>query len=291
MNFFRKLFEAFVNREEPRTEVRLETKTCNRNYQVAPYGACEMNFERLRQEGISYHTTRKVPYHADKFFKSGTVETVFDFAYQMTFGRAGAHRDHRSGGTHARRNGEIFANTFQGKLAECAVSNFFHQLGYDVSPDFATYDLGRWDSVDLSVGGYEISIKSTKRFGQLLLLETHDWDENGTYIPNKETGNGDYDIIIFVRLDPSCEDILRDARLITQDRADYNSLANMILKQQWSYNCVGYITRDDLRYIIENEYIIPRNAMLNGRVRMDADNYYVQAGDMRDMKTLEDLFK
>ena len=208
----------------------------------------------------------------------------------MTFGREGAHRDHRSGGTHSRRNGEIFANTFQGKLAECAVSNLFHGLGYNVSPDFSTYDLGKWDSVDLSVAGYEISIKSTKSFGQLLLLETKDWDENGTYIPNRESGNGNYDIIIFVRLDPSCEDILRDIHLLKQDSANYDSLKNIILGHRWSYNCVGYITRADLQYIIENGYIIPKNAMLNGRVRMDADNYYVQAGDMRDMKSLEELF-
>lgn len=290
MNFFRKLFQTFINREEPRRETPTETKA-NRHYPVAPYGACEMNFERLRREGNSYYTTRKVPYHVDRFFKTETVETVFEFAYKMTFGRAGAHRDHRSGGTHARRNGEIFANTFQGKLAECAVSNFFHQLGYDVTPDFATYDLGRWDSVDLSVDGYEISIKSTKRFGQLLFLETHDWDEKGTYIPNKETGNGDYDIIILVRLASSCDDILRDTKLLSQNSADYSSLKDMIVSCQWSYNYVGYITRDDLRYIIENEYIIPKNAMLNGNKRMDADNYYVQAGDMRDIRLLEELFR
>ena len=181
-------------------------------------------------------------------------------------------------------------HTFQGKLAECAVSNLFHGLGYDVSPDFATYDLGKWDSADLSVNGYEISIKSTKRFGQLLLLEANDWDENAVYIPNKDFGNGIYDIVIFVRLDPSCEDILRDARLLNQDRTDYSYLKELVMSRQWTYNYVGYITRDDLRYIIENQYIIPQNAMLNGRVRMDADNYYVQAGDMRDINSLRKYF-
>ena len=88
-----------------------------------------VSFERMRCEGNNYYITRKVPYQTDRFFKTETVETVFDFAYKMTFGREGAHRDHRSGGSHTRRNGEIFANTFQGKLAECAVSNLFYQLG------------------------------------------------------------------------------------------------------------------------------------------------------------------
>lgn len=289
MSFLKKLIDAFVNRDKTcRTAV--ETEHEDRRYPIAPYGACDMNFEYLRREGNSYYTTRKVPYCADRSFRTETVETVFDFAYKMTFGRDGAHRDHRSGGTHSRRNGEIFANTFQGKLAECAVSNLFHGLGYNVSPDFSTYDLGKWDSVDLSVNGYEISIKSTKRFGQLLLLEANDWDENAVYIPNKDFGNGIYDIFIFVRLDPSCEDILRDARLLNQDRTDYSYLKELVMSRQWTYNYVGYITRDDLRYIIENQYIIPKNAMLNGRVRMDADNYYVQAGDMRDINSLRKYF-
>ena len=247
------------------------------------------SFTHLRQDGNSYYFTNTVPYHADYFFKVETIEKVFSFAYKMTFGKEGAHRDHRSGGTHARRNGEIFANTFQGKLAECAASNFFHQLGYDVLPDFATYDLGRWDSVDLSVGGYEISIKSTKRFGQLLLLETHDWDENGTYIPNKETGNGDYDIIIFVRLDPSCEDLLKRCRMLYTDEADYEVLKGILMQHKWSYNCVGFITRDDLKYIIKNGFVLPQGAMLNGSTPMDAENYYIQTGDMRPMEELKNI--
>lgn len=290
MRFLKKIVDVFAQRTE-KQQVATAPKKARESGNVAANGVYETSFEHLRREGDSYYTTRKVQYHADRSFKVETVETVFDFAYQMTFGKLGAHRDHRSGGTHSRQNGEIFANTFQGKLAECAVSNLFYLLGYDVSPDFATYDLGIWDSVDLSVAGHEISIKSTKSFGQLLLLETKDWDQNGIYIPNKDNGTGVYDIIIFVRLDPSCEDVLRDARLLNQNVANYDLLKHLLVARQWSYQCVGYITRDDLRYIIENEYVIPRNAMLNGRVRMDADNYYVQAGDMRDMRSLEELFQ
>ena len=45
----------------------------------------------------------------------------------------------------------------------------------------------------------------------------------------------------------------------------------------WEFDIPGFICRKDLIYIIENEFIIPQNAWLNGRTRMDADNYYVQA--------------
>ncbi len=48
----------------------------------------------------------------------------FNFAYNMVFGE-GYHRKHRSGGQYSRKNGELFANTFQGKIAEFVVYNEF----------------------------------------------------------------------------------------------------------------------------------------------------------------------
>lgn len=49
------------------------------------------------------------------------VKIVFDFAYQMTFVEANEHRSYRTDVTYQRSNSEIFANTFQRKLAEFAL--------------------------------------------------------------------------------------------------------------------------------------------------------------------------
>lgn len=65
----------------------------------------ERSFSRLRQDGESYFFTNTVPYHEDRSFRAETIEKVFSFAYSMTFGREGAHRDHRSGGMYTRRKG------------------------------------------------------------------------------------------------------------------------------------------------------------------------------------------
>ena len=46
------------------------------------------------------------------------VETSVQFAYDMTFGHKGAHRDYRTGGDKIRSLEEKYINTFQGKLAE-----------------------------------------------------------------------------------------------------------------------------------------------------------------------------
>ncbi len=209
--------------------------------------------------------------------KQATIIKVLDFSYNMTFAGSGEHRNHRSGGTHIRRNGEIFANTFQGKLAECALYNELVRIGYEPSyPDFSVYELGKWDDVDIEVKGKSISIKSTKAFGNLLLLETKDWDNNGRYLPNDKS----YDFTFLIRMDPYCEDILRKSRLLYTDTIEKARLEEILLGQDWKYDIAGFVTNDELIEIIRNNHIIRKGDMLNGTTPMDADNYYIQSGSM-----------
>ena len=242
---------------------------------------------KLRADGNSMFFTASIPFQSGSGLKNSTVERTFDFAFNMTFGEQGEHRHHRSGGTHVRRQGEIFADTLQGKLAEFAVYNCLHK-DFDINvPDLDVWELGKWDSCDLIANGAKIAIKSTKAFGQLLLLETKDWDDNGSYIPNHETGEGEYDIFVLVRMKPFCADILKTLRMYYSDSADYEHLKNAVCSEIWEYDIPGFITRDDLKGIIQDKQIIPQGALLNGKTRMDAENYYCQAGDMRPIDSLK----
>jgi hypothetical protein len=174
------------------------------------------------------------------------VELVFDFAYKMAFTDEGAHRRNRSGGSHKRRNAEIFANAFQGKIAECAACNLLFRLDKTICPDFSTHPLGEWDTVDLTVNGKEIAVKSTKHYGQLLLLETKDWDCSGHYVPNIGNSVSSYDYILLIRLKPSCEDILKKHRLLYSDSIDCDELFKLVSGQAWSYDfspCPLFILR------------------------------------------------
>ena len=206
---FKKKFKWFSDRY-PKKKSQSDSKITIK-YEDTPE---HINLARLNNIDGSYDITAKVPFSKVAILKPTTVDIVFDFAYKMTFGESGEHRDHRSGGNLKRKKGEIFANTFQGKISECAVCNFFHTCGITIVPDFSTYGLGEWDSVDLSVNGKEISVKSTKHYGQLLLLETKDWNEKGEYIPNIEKGNATYDYFLLVRINPSCEDIMKKYSLL-----------------------------------------------------------------------------
>lgn len=246
-------------------------------------------FHTLQQRGTCYYLTGKRPFSKKGTLKKATIDAVFDFAYEMAF--TDKHRNTRSGGNKSRTNGEIFANTFQGKIAECATCNFFYRYDNTVAPDFGTYEKGVWDSVDLSVCGKQIAVKSTKHFGQLLLLETKDWDVRGQYIPNIGTSICSYDYLLLVRITPSCEDLLKKERLLYSNQIDRNRLHQICCNQVWEYDYAGFITHSELIHIIREQHILPQGSLLNGNTRMDAENYYVQAIDMHPMNSLEDIFK
>lgn len=243
-------------------------------------------FHKMDCRGTNYYINAKKPFEASRVLRWETVQVAFDFAYNMTFGNRGEHRDHRSGGSYARKPGEIFKDTFQGKLAECALYNELYTRHKITLPSFDVWALGQWDLDDFLIDQERASVKSTKAFGNLLMLETKDFDANGVYLPNAERGGGEYDYYVLVRMEPFCEDIMRKNRLLYSATADYNALKDIIISQQWKYDVPGYITKNDIKAIIKNGFVIPKGAMLNGRVRIDADNYYVQAGDLRPIDTL-----
>ena len=218
-------------------------------------------------------------------FHQSEVENVIEFAFEMSFG-SGHHRQTRTGGSLERPQGQIFANTFQGKLSEIAVYRELETNDIDCEEvDFDVHGEGIWDEADLEVDDIRINIKSTKEIGQLLLLEAEDWDNEGRYLPNRETDEGGiYDYFILVRIQPSVKEILDNLNILNEDEIggdDRNKLSNNILGEDWLYEISGWITRDDLQELIRNRFIIRRGELLNGSMPMDADNYYVKAYDMR----------
>lgn len=245
------------------------------------------SFVFMNEENGNYTFTCKKSFQPVSVLRWENVQLAYDFAYNMTFGKRGEHRDHRTGGMHKRKNGEIFKDTFQGKLSECALYNVLYKRHENLSlPSFDVRELGWWDLDDYQIDGKRASVKSTKSFGQLLMLEKRDYDDNGVYLPNRDKNGGEYDYFILVRIEPSCEDIMRRNRLLYADEADYNILKDLIIKEKWSYDVPGYITKADFIEMIRRGMIIRQNNRINGRVKIDADNYYIQAGDLREIDQL-----
>jgi hypothetical protein len=238
-----------------------------------------------------YHITHRCPFKQEiklqPFF-----DTCFEFAYQMTFGKQGEHRNQRSGGQANRKNGEIFANAFQGKLAEFGLYQLIKNHGITIhEPDTQLWKLGVWDDADLTINDKKINVKSAAHFSNLLLLETKDWDINANYIPNKEQSISVYDYFIFTRISPDCKSILKKERLLFSNQIERDALYKLLQPEQWFLDCPGFLTLADLQKIIINQMILPQNALLNGKVKMDASNYYCQAGDLKKIDYLINQLK
>lgn len=254
-------------------------------------------FYKLKREGNCYSINNelgKKNFAALDYFSKEEIDAVFDFAYKMTFGKEGEHKGIRTGGTHDRCMGGKFADTFQGKLGELAVFKQASKLGLNPSAlDYTVGGLGYWDHMDMTINGRNVSIKSTKERGQLLLLETGDWDNEGNYRHAKDENGSvvpvSYDFNIFARISPVCEYILKDNNLFESNDVSYDQL-RAVVGDDWAYDIPGFITKEDLCDLIADGYILPKNSYLslNGKkyTRMDAENYYVRAADMHSLSQL-----
>tara|TARA_Y100001970_G_C14145791_1_gene809734 strand:+ start:40 stop:726 length:687 start_codon:yes stop_codon:yes gene_type:complete len=206
-------------------------------------------------------TKRKFFTPSAQISKDG-INKARDFASKMTSKQIGEHRERRTGGSHFRSTKEIFINAFQGKLAEVAFYEYFKDKYLQINePDFETYPKGQWDNFDFVINNKKINVKSTKHFGNLMLLEQGDWNNSAEYIPNIGSNNHIYDLFVLLRIDSRIN----------------------------NYDIPGFITRNDLMHIIQKQHIIKKGQMLNGKIPMDANNYYVQAGDMRNINTIRNF--
>lgn len=213
------------------------------------------------------------------------VERCLDFAYQMTIGGVGEHRNHRSGGSEHRDYLQQFQNVLQEKLAEFGFYDFIVGKGFMASePDLNAYEEGIWDDVDLTVNHKRISVKSSSFIAQLLLLEKEDWDENGFYKPNHQHEADCYDYFVFCRIKPDSKTVFNKEEL--GDDWEIDHLKTIAKASHWVMDIPGCISRKTLVALIKKKFILPKGALLNGKTEMDADNNYCQAGDLWDLDIL-----
>jgi len=213
------------------------------------------------------------------------VSQTLDFAYAMTFGKEGEHRKYRSGGSHTRKNGEVFCDTFQGKLAEYFVYQRLTDMGINCpEPDIEKWDLGKWDDEDFSINHKLINVKSMAFFSNLLLLETKDWDYEGLYTPN----NKSYDYFVIVRIKPEIKKVFRAQRMLYSNDISMNEIKSVFENQTFYADIPGYVTNASLKEKIQEKQILPKGAMLNGRIKMDAENYYILSKDFEEFNKIKE---
>lgn len=253
-----------------------------------------MTFRKLTKTNNNYQVNSKVPFGSRTNAECGIqdLEQAFLFGWNMTFGAIGEHRSYRSGGQLVRNNLQKFCDVFIGKLGEVAFFNISKKrpmVNNITEIDYECYALGKWDSSDFIINDqYHIAIKTTKHFGNLLLLEEKDWivrDGKATYLPNQNSeSKGIYDFLFFSRVKTNIHDLVKQVNFLkdTDIKDLKNILFDQILKKVTvNLELVGYVANIDLVKMIEEEYILPQNSFLNGKTKMDASNYYLQSGFFR----------
>jgi hypothetical protein len=235
---------------------------------------------KLKQKDNSYFITSKKSFE-EHIVNPVFVKKAFDFAYEMVYGE-GFHRIKRSGGQLNRTPLEIFQNTFQGKLAEIILYENIKRHDIEVEePDFNIHGKGVWDETDLKANGKFICVKSVAFFSNLFLLETKDWNSEGMYIPNHDIlKTAVYDFFVLVRIKPDIKNILKEVFETKEN------LWQEILETIWFYDIPGCCSLKTIQYIIKNQYSIPKNALLNNKTKMDAENYYIQSGNLHHLDKL-----
>jgi len=236
-------------------------------------------------DNLNFFIPQKEVFESNVVNKLHVLE-VLNFAYDMTFGNKGEHRNHRSGGKHYRKNGEIFCDTFQGKLAEFFFYQSIIELGLSCSkPEIERWEKGKWDDQDFVINDTEISIKSMAFFSNLLLLETKDWDLEGNYIPNKKK----YDLFVIVRIKPDLKSFFRSKRILYSNFINYEEVRKMIMAIEFEADIPGFVKYEQLVEVIKEEQILPQNAILNGRIKMDAENYYILSKDFTKFENIKSV--
>lgn len=234
-------------------------------------------FTKLQYQAPNqYFTTNKHPFVGTPI-AGIDVQSAFDFAYDMIY-QNGHHRSYRSGGLQHRSLNEQFANTLQGKLAEFAFyQNLLDNQIACPPPDLSVSGKGIWDSGDFTCGERKISLKSAAFFANLMLFEQKDWDANGRYLPSNQL----YHVFVFCRIKPDLKTVFKGHTTISKA-----ALAETLANTSFAADFPGFISRADFRYLAINKFEIKQGCILNERTRIDADNIYIQAGNLRPISQL-----
>ena len=151
-------------------------------------------------------------------------------------------------------------------------------------PDIEKWELGKWDDEDFSINHKLINVKSMAFFSNLLLLETKDWDDEGLYIPNDKL----YDYFVVVRIKPELKKEFRTQRMLYSNDTSINKIKSILERQTFYADIPGYVTNAFLKEKIQEKQILPKGAMLNGRIKMDAENFYILSTDFEEFNSIKE---
>lgn len=218
-----------------------------------------------------------VPFRGEKItIDQSIMESILDFSYVMVDNC----KNTRSGGNMLRKDEDIIYNQIQGKIPEVIVHKIGTNNGLDLEDvDLNVYPITKWDDGDIVTknNSLNINVKSGLSFTNLLLLTKNDYNSDGSYKHhNCETKKSQRQIFSYVRLDLDRKNILEKLK-------DMNQLEF----KDWFLEKYETITYDIhfcheilIKKAIIKGNVISKDSLLNGKIPMDADNYYLYLFNM-----------
>ena len=227
---------------------------------------CKERFTSLKEEnGIYFETSKKnfkPIFSVNEYVKDSVIWAVS----QKHFKAKG--RDAKT----------IIRNAIQGKIGEFGLYKYFKSAGYDIDlPDLEIRGFGEYDSGDLFVRDKKIQIKTTKSYYNLLLLDKKDWDENGNYKYDKDEVKKPYSAFFLCRIKPSVDEVIPLDIDYTID-----NIMECISNANFRIDIPGFADMNDFKECITGErYLKCKNYL--GKLKLEKDIYYFQAGDLKDI--------
>ena len=80
---------------------------------------------------------------------------------------------------------------------------------------------------------------------------------------------------------------MRNKRMFYSNDMNRDVLYKVINEQNWMFDIPGFANNSLLVKAIQDSNILPKGALLNGKTKMDATNYYIQTGDLEDIKLIK----
>lgn len=216
----------------------------------------------------------KKTYSPNVTIRADEIKQCFEFAVSMAEGEKHNTDSFASQNPRfTRETGSVFRDAFQGKIAEIAFYNYYSHKFTLNPPDFDEWERGKWEDTDFIISdskhnkNYSISIKSTKSFGNLLMLEKNRYNNHGEYLEGTNGKSVIHDLIFLIRI-KGIDSIYPD----TYYKKKFTGISAEI---------TGYITHKDFVDAITNKQFIEAGTYINGCEELKVDNYYFCASKLK----------
>ena len=181
----------------------------------------------------------------------------------------------------------VIKNSILGKLGEFAIYHFLDRMGYlPAYPDLRVIEKGEKKNdggYDLKIlDKYWINVKTSTGASNTLLLKKDHFDSLGNCVYRKDPKDPPCQYFFLCRINPDLK------RITLDDWTDINSIVRELSQLRFKCDIPGFLTISDFKKIISENIIIESGQMLAVKdFKFDADTYYCQAGNLRDVEEIK----